>query len=79
MTEHLGYDKHAVEGRNGATPQRHAGEDGVDRRRRRRSRSRCRGIGRARSSPVIVAKRQRRLSDVDAVVMSLYAQGADHR
>ena len=35
MTEHLGYDKHAVEGRNGGQlAQRHPGQDGADRQRR---------------------------------------------
>ena len=56
-------------------PQRHPGQDGADRRRRPGARSRCRGTGRARSSRSIVRKRQRRLSDVDAVVISLYAKG----
>ena len=74
MTEHLGYDRHAVEGRNGGnsrdgtrtkavmTP--NAGKVGC------RSRDRD-----GRFEPVIVWKRQRRLSDVDAVVLSLYARG----
>ena len=70
MTEHVGYDKHAVEGRNGGN-----------------SRNGTRGtvltdntgpvqveVPRDREGsfePVIVKKRQRRLSDVDAIVLSL--------
>ncbi len=35
MTEHLGYDKHAAEGRNGGNSRNgHADQDGVDRQRR---------------------------------------------
>ena len=75
MTEHVGYDKHAVEGRNGGNSRNgtraktvltdNAGPVEVE-------------VPRDRDgsfSPVIVAKRQRRLSDVDAVVLSLYARG----
>jgi putative transposase len=75
LTEHLGYDKHAGEGRNGGNSRNgnrtktvltdNAGEVRVE-------------VPRDRDgtfSPVIVAKRQRRLSDVDAVVLSLYAKG----
>lgn len=75
MTEHVGYDKHAVEGRNGGNSRNgarsktvltdNAGPVEVE-------------VPRDRDgtfAPVIVAKRQRRLSDVDAVVLSLYARG----
>ena len=75
MTEHVGYDRHAVEGRNGANSRNgtrsktvltdHAGKVEVE-------------VPRDREGsfePVIVKKRQRRLSDVDAVVLSLYARG----
>lgn len=75
MTEHVGYDKHAVEGRNGANSRNgtrsktvltdNAGKVEVE-------------VPRDREGsfdPVIVKKRQRRLTDVDAVVLSLYAQG----
>jgi putative transposase len=75
LSEHLGYDKHAVEGRNGGNSRNgnrtktvltdNAGEVRVE-------------VPRDRDgtfAPVIVAKRQRRLSDVDAVVLSLYAKG----
>ena len=50
MTEHLGYDKHdpAGPGRR-QHPQRHPGQDGVDRQ-TGRWRSRCPGTGTARSS-----------------------------
>ena len=75
MTEHVGYDRHAVEGRNGANSRNgtrsktvltdNAGKVEVE-------------VPRDREGsfePVIVKKRQRRLSDVDAVVLSLYARG----
>jgi putative transposase len=75
MTEHVGYDPHAVEGRNGANSRNgaraktvltdNAGPVQVQ-------------VPRDREGsfePVIVKKRQRRLSDVDAVVLSLYPRG----
>ena len=75
MTEHLGHDKHGtpVEGagniRNGTRPKTvltdAAGEVEIE-------------VPRDRAgtfAPVIVKKRQRRLSDVDAVAISLYAKG----
>lgn len=75
VTEHLGYDKHATEGRNGGNSRNgnrtttvltdNAGAVQVE-------------VPRDRDgtfAPVIVAERQRRLSDVDAVVLSLYAKG----
>src|SRR6476659_3927766 len=75
MTEHVGYDKHAVEGRNGANSRNgtraktvltdNAGPVQVEVPRDRD----------ASFEPVIVKKRQRRLTDVDAIVLSLYARG----
>ena len=75
MTEHVGYDKHAAEGRNGANSRNgtraktvltdNAGPVDIE-------------VPRDRDGsfePVIVKKRQRRLTDVDAVVLSLYARG----
>ena len=75
MVAHVGYDKHAVEGRNGANSRNgtrtktvltpNAGKVTVE-------------VPRDRDgtfTPVIVKKRQRRLNDVDAVVLSLYARG----
>jgi putative transposase len=75
MSEHVGYDKHAVQGRNGGNSRNGtrsktvlteaAGEVSVD-------------VPRDRAGtfdPVVVKKRQRRLSDVDAVAISLYAKG----
>src|SRR6476469_4294299 len=75
MTEHVGYDKHAVEGRNGGNSRNgtraktvltdNAGPVDIE-------------VPRDRDGsfePVIVKKRQRRLTDVDAVVLSLYARG----
>src|SRR5689334_1185492 len=73
MSDHLGYDKHAVQGRNGGNSRNgrrsktvlthSCGEVEID-------------VPRDRDGsfePVIVAKRQRRLNDVDQVVLSLYA------
>ena len=75
MSEHVGYDKHAVQGRNGGNFRNGtrsktvlteaAGEVSVE-------------VPRDRAGtfePVVVKKRQRRLSDVDAVAISLYAKG----
>jgi putative transposase len=75
MSDHLRYDKHAVEGRNRGNSRNGtraktvlsdaAGEVGID-------------VPRDRDgtfAPKIVAKRQRRLSSVDEVVLSLYAKG----
>src|SRR5512132_442737 len=75
MTDHVGYDKHAAAGRNGANSRNgiraktvltdNAGPVQVE-------------IPRDREGtfePVIVRKRQRRLTDVDAIVLSLYARG----
>ncbi len=75
MSAHLGYDKHAVEGRNRGNSRNGtraktvltgaAGEVGIE-------------VPRDRDgtfTPKIVAKRQRRLSSVDEVVLSLYAKG----
>src|SRR3954451_1483084 len=75
ISEHLGYDKHAVEGRNGAN----------SRNGKRTKTVTTDAVGSVQIevprdrdgtfSPVIVGKRQRRLSDVDTVVLSLYAKG----
>lgn len=75
LTEHLGYDKHAVEGRdggnsrNGTRPKTvltdNAGPVRI-------------AVPRDRDGtfePVILKKRQRRLGDVDTLVLSLYARG----
>jgi putative transposase len=75
MSEHLGYDKHAAEGRNRANSRNgrraktvvtdNAGPVEI-------------AVPRDRDGtfePVIVRKRQRRLSDLDAVVLSLSAKG----
>ena len=75
MSDHLGYDRHEPVGRNRGNSRNGkrsktvltdaAGEVDID-------------VPRDRDGsfePVIVAKRQRRLSDVDAVVLSLYAKG----
>jgi putative transposase len=75
MSEHLGYDKHAVEGRN----------QGNSRNGKRSKTVLTDAVGPveievprdrdATFDPVIVGKRQRRLGDVDTVVLSLYAKG----
>lgn len=75
MSEHLGYDKHDPAGRNRGNSRNGkrtktvltdaAGEIEIE-------------VPRDRDGtfePVIVGKRQRRLSDVDEVVLSLYAKG----
>src|SRR3954470_3216951 len=75
MSEHLGYDKHAVEGRNRGNSRNGTrtktvltdacGEVDID-------------VPRDRDgsfAPVVVRKRQRRLGEVDEVVLSLYAKG----
>jgi putative transposase len=75
MSEHLGYDKHEPVGRNRANSRNGkrsktvltdaCGEVGIE-------------VPRDRDGsfePVIVKKRQRRLSEVDEVVLSLYAKG----
>jgi putative transposase len=75
MSEHLGYDKHAPEGRN-------RGNSGNGKRGKTVITDNAGAVDievpRDRDGtfePVIVGKRQRRLSDVDAVVLSLYAKG----
>ena len=75
LTEHLGYDRHAVEGRNGANSRngkraKTVVTDAVGPVQIEVPRDRD-----GTFEPVIVAKRQRRLSDVDTVVLSLYAKG----
>jgi putative transposase len=75
MSEHLGYDKHEPMGRNRENSRNgkrsktvltdSCGEVVIDVPRDRE----------ATFSPVIVKKRQRRLSEVDEVVLSLYAKG----
>src|SRR3954451_3699920 len=75
ISEHLGYDKHAVEGRNGANSRngnraKTVVTDAVGPVEIEVPRDRD-----GTFTPVIVAKRQRRLSDVDTVVLSLYAKG----
>jgi putative transposase len=75
MSEHLGYDKHEPVGRNRGNSRNGkrsktvltdaCGDVQIDMPRDRE----------ATFDPVIVKKRQRRLSDVDEVVLSLYAKG----
>ena len=75
MREHLGYDKHAAQGRDGGNSRNgtraktvltdNVGPVTIE-------------VPRDRDgtfAPVIVKKRQRRLGDVDTVVLSLYAKG----
>ena len=79
MAEHVGYDKHAVEGRN----------RGNSRNGRRTKTVLTDNAGpvevvvpRDRDGtfePVIVKKRQRRLSEVDTVVLVVVRQGVDDR
>lgn len=75
MSEHLGYDKHEPAGRDGGNSRNgkrpktlltdSCGEVAVDMPRDRDG----------SFTPQVVKKRQRRLSDVDEVVLSLYAKG----
>jgi len=75
MTEHLGYDKHDPAGRDGRNSRNGtrtktvisdaAGEITIEVPRDRE----------ASFSPVIVRKRQRRLGDVDKIILSLYGKG----
>ncbi len=75
MTDHLGYGKHAVAGRNGSNSRNgsrsktvvtdNCGEVEIE-------------VPRDREgsfTPQLIAKRQRRLSDVDTLVISLFAKG----
>ena len=75
MAEHVGYDKHAPEGRNRGNSRNgtrsktvltdSCGEVEIE-------------VPRDRDGsfdPQLVKKRQRRLSDVDEIVLSLYAKG----
>jgi transposase-like protein len=79
MTEHLGHEKHGPvvsetgNVRNGSRPKtvltEASGQVGIE-------------VPRDRDGsfePQIVRKRQRRLSGVDEMVLSLYAKGSDHR
>jgi len=50
MTEHVGYDKHAAEGRNGGNSRNGTRSKTVLTDNADRCRSRCRGTGTARSS-----------------------------
>src|SRR3954470_3439292 len=78
LTDHLGYDRHDVSGR-----------DGGNSRNGHRSKTVLTEVGpvevevpRDRDGsfePKIVAKRQRRLAGVDELVISLSAKGLDHR
>ena len=45
MSEHVGYDKHAVQSRNGGNSERHPVQDGADRGGRRGERRRAAGSG----------------------------------
>ena len=75
ITDHLGYDKHDAAGpRRRELPQRAPGQDGADRGRAGRDR-RAPRPGRHASSRRSCAKRQRRLSGVDELVISLSAKG----
>ena len=77
LDDYLGYGKHDPEGRdsgnsrNGHGPRRCSPIPG-------RWRFPCRGTGSASFEPKIVAKRQRRLTGVDDLVISLSAKGLTH-
>ncbi len=67
VTEHMGHQAPKIHGRKRERPQRLPGQDGADRRRRRGDERGAAGQAGA-CKPVIVEKRQRPLSDVDAAV-----------
>ena len=73
LTEHLGHERRAPAAggnvRNGTRSKTVLTEA------RGMSRSMCPGIGTGTFEPQIVRKRQRRLSGVDEIVLSLYAKG----
>ena len=76
MTEHLGHDKHGPAGdRGGERAQRDPAQDGADRGHRPGAGSTCPATGHGTFEPQIVKKRQRRLTGVDEIVLSLYAKG----
>ena len=79
MDDHLGYDKHDPAGRDGGNSRNgHRGQDGAHRGRAGGDR-RAAGPGRQLRARSWSRKRQRRLSGVDDLVISLVGQGADHR
>ena len=80
MTEHLGHENHRAPSRwrLGQRPERDPAEDGADRGHRAR-RDRRAGDRDGTFEPQIVKKRQRRLTGVDEIVLSLVCEGVDHR
>ena len=75
MSEHLGYDKHAVEGRDGGNPRNGTRSKTVVTDTVGKVRI---NVPRARDGsfePQLLKKHQRRLGDLDAMVLSLYAEG----
>lgn len=74
IAEHLGYDKHDPAGRSTGRS-RIGARSRPCCRMRALSRRPCHVAARGGRGPKTVAKRQRPLSDVDAMVISLYAKG----
>jgi putative transposase len=78
MTEHLGYPKHAIEGnnsgnsRNGTSPKDLITESGEIQIEVPRDRN-------GTFSPVTVPKHQRRLGDLEDIIISMYAKGMSTR
>ncbi len=78
-TDHLGYDRHDPAGQERRQlPQRQPLQDGADRGRARGDQP-CRVTGIGSFEPKIVKKRQRRLTGVDDMVISLVREGPDDR
>ena len=75
ISEHLGYDKHAVAGRNGGNSRNGTRSKTVLTEAAGEVELRVPRDRDGTFEPVVVRKRQRRLSDVDAVAISLYAKG----
>lgn len=78
MNEHLGCEKHQVAGRNSGNSYNGRRTKTVPRY-RPRSRSEVPRATDASFDPQIVKKRQRRLTGVDEINLSLSAKGPDHR
>lgn len=74
-SEHLGYEKHAVAGRNHGNSRNGTRTKTVSTSTAGKVEIEVPRDREGTFEPVIVPKRQRRLSDVDAIVLSLYARG----
>ena len=78
MIEHLGYDKHAPEGRNRENSRNGKRSKTIVTQAAGQVRIEVPRDRDAHVQPAVVKKRQRRLSDLDAVVIWVVCQGAEH-